>query len=191
MTNRIVLERPPATQAELWHLVNALWDVKLPDQRHCDNHVSPFHAFSDAYFAHHPNWALWYGSRGTGKSYMLAVLALTKASVLEINVTLLGGSMAQSVNVREHVDSLLRKPNAPRYSVANHISTEILFNPGNWIRPLPASQTTVRGPHPGATLLDEIDEMDFAIYTAAQGQAMALPNPRGFVIPEMTVASLS
>lgn len=83
----------------------------------------------------------------------------------------------------------MRKPNAPRYSVANHISTEILFNPGNWIRPLPASQTTVRGPHPGATLLDEIDEMDFAIYTAAQGQAMALPNPRGFVIPEMTVAS--
>ena len=125
----------------------------------------------------------------TGKSYMLATLALTKAVILEINVTLLGGSMAQSVNVREHVDSLLRKPNAPRFAVANHISTEILFNNGNWIRPLPASQTTVRGPHPHATMLDEIDEMEKKIYDAAQGQAMALPNHLGIEIPEMTVAS--
>lgn len=189
MATKLQLERPPATKPELWHLTNALWNVQIPDTKHCNNHVSPFHAYSDAYFAHHPNWALWYGSRGTGKSYMLATLALTKSCILETNVTLLGGSMAQSVNVREHVDSLLRKPNAPRYAVANHISTEILFNNGNWIRPLPASQTTVRGPHPHMTCLDEIDEMEKKIYDAAQGQAMALPNPRGIPIPEMTVAS--
>ena len=455
MAYKIQLERPPATAVELWHLVNAMWGVKIPDQKKCSEHVSPFHAFSDAYFAKDPNWALWYGSRGclagdslitvnragnsvkrrmdrfvprfnntmvelegqlaggrayrtdiqtkvqradgeyarlgvvgtayssgvkhtyelvtetgrkirataehpfatadgfiplgeltvgssvlvnrgkstsgrrakqryarvmakyhpqatkgqywvhrlvveaqlnqmavedylellntdphavvvlqflpegmhvhhlngdpldnraenllpmteqqhhqlhadsgktshvldrigeeriadirshgpeptydltmangpnnyiangfvvhnTGKSYMLATLALTKAVILEINVTLLGGSMAQSVNVREHVDSLLRKPNAPRFAVANHISTEILFNNGNWIRPLPASQTTVRGPHPHATMLDEIDEMEKKIYDAAQGQAMALPNHLGIEIPEMTVAS--
>lgn len=185
----IQLARPPQNEEELWHLVNAMWGVALPNIGICSNHVSPFHAFAQAFFAREPNWSLWYGSRGTGKSYMLALLALTKAVTLEINVTLLGGSMAQSVNVREHVDSLLRKPNAPRFAVVNQIATEVLFTNGNWIRPLPASQTTVRGPHPGMTCLDEIDEMEKSIYDAAQGQAMALPNPRGIKIPEMTVAS--
>ena len=44
-----------------------------PRQQVCEAHNSPFDAFSDAYFAKEPNWALWYGSRGTGKSYMLAL----------------------------------------------------------------------------------------------------------------------
>jgi hypothetical protein len=146
-------------------------------------------AFAEAFFGNSNNWVLWYGSRGTGKSYMLAILGLTKASVLDINATLLGGSMAQSQNVHEHVEQLLRMPNAPRYAIERVIKTEVLFHAGNWIRPLPASQRTVRGPHPHMTLLDEIDEMDKGIYDAAQGQAMSRPNARGVVVPEMMVAS--
>lgn len=190
MATQVRLGRPPVTSEELWHLVHALWNVKLPHSQVCDEHQSPFTAFSEAFFAHDPNWSLWYGSRGTGKSYMLALLALTKAAVLDVNVTLLGGSMAQSINVREHVDKLLRAPNAPRYALAKPpTATEVQFSHGNWIRPIPASQTTVRGPHPTLTCLDEIDEMEWAIYKAAQGQAMALPNAYGEVVPEMTVAS--
>jgi hypothetical protein len=190
MTTTIKLDRPPADPDELWHVVNALWGVALPDRRVCENHVSPFAAFSDAYFAHDPNWALWYGSRGTGKSYMLALLALTKAALLDVDVTLLGGSMAQSVNVREHVDRLLRSPNAPRYALAKPpTATEVKFAHNNWIRPIPASQTTVRGPHPALVCLDEIDEMEHSIYTAAQGQAMEQRSSQNMRVPEMTVAS--
>lgn len=186
---RLELTRPPQNEDELWHLVKALWGIELPRTKVCEHHVAPFTAFADAYFASYPNWALWYGSRGTGKSYMLALLGLTKAAILEINVTLLGGSMAQSQNVQEHVENLLLYPGAPTWAVASQIQTELTFTGGNWIRPLPASQKTVRGPHPQMTLLDEIDEMDLKVYEAAMGQAMAKPNARGITIPEMVVAS--
>ena len=97
--------------------------------------------------------------------------------------------MAQSQNVQEHIDALTHYKNAPTYAIAKNIKTEILFHPGNWIRPLPASQKTVRGPHPGATLLDEIDEMDKGVYDAAQGQAMEKANALGVNTKEVTVAS--
>ena len=78
---RLELTRPPQNEDELWHVVKALWGIELPRQQICPDHVAPFTAFAHAYFATYPNWALWYGSRGTGKSYMLALLGLTKAAV--------------------------------------------------------------------------------------------------------------
>lgn len=186
---RIHLARPPITKDELWWLVYRMWGVAIPRVRVCADHVSPFDAFAEAFFGNTANWVLWYGSRGTGKSYMLAILALTKALTMGVNVTLLGGSMAQSNNVHEHVESLLQYINAPRYAIAKAIKTELLFKQGNWVRPLPASSKTVRGPHPHATLLDEIDEMERKIYDAAMGQAMTKPNVFGHTVHEMTVAS--
>lgn len=185
MTTTIKLDRPPADPDELWHVVNALWGVAIPDIRVCDNHTPPFSAFSDAYFAHDPNWALWYGSRGTGKSYMLALLALTKAALLDVDVTLLGGSMAQSVNVREHVDKLLRAPNAPRYALAKPpTATEVKFAHNNWIRPIPASQTTVRGPHPSLVCLDED-----TLLTTPNGHVRIKDVQPGDVIAQVTGAN--
>jgi len=183
------LTRPPTNPEELWWTVKALWGVELPRVQVCPDHTAPFDAFAEAYFGNEFNWALWYGSRGTGKSYMLALLALTKAAILEINVTLLGGSMAQSQNIHEHVEALLQHRTAPRHAIASQIKTQITFSGGNWIRPLPASQKTVRGPHPQMTLLDEIDEMERKIYDAAMGQAMTKPNTRGVEVAEMVVAS--
>lgn len=186
---RIHLPRPPSNKEELWWVVKTLWGISIPRQQVCPDHVAPFDAFAEGYFGNENNWVLWYGSRGTGKSLMLAILALTKAAILEINVALLGGSMAQSQNVQEHIENLLLHPAAPSWSVAQQIQTQITFNGGNWIRPLPASQKTVRGPHPQMTCLDEIDEMERKVYDAAMGQAMARPNARGIIIPEMVVAS--
>jgi len=183
------LTRPPTNKEELWWTVKTLWGVELPRVQVCPDHTAPFDAFAEAYFGNDYNWVLWYGSRGTGKSYMLALLALTKAALLEINVTLLGGSMAQSQNIHEHVEFLTQFRNAPVHAIESIIKTQITFNGGNWIRPLPASQKTVRGPHPQMTLLDEIDEMERKIYDAAMGQAMTKPNVRGVEVAEMVVAS--
>lgn len=185
----LTLGRPPITYDELWHLVHAMWGIKIPRQKICPDHVSPFDAFAEAYFGNPNNWVLWYGSRGTGKSLLLAILALTKAVTMDVNVVLLGGSMSQSTNVHEHVEMLMRAANAPDHAVLRQIKTELAFQIGNWVRPIPASQTTVRGPHPSLLALDEIDEMEKAIYDAAQGQAMAKPNARGEMVNEMTVAS--
>jgi hypothetical protein len=186
---RIQITRPPETREELWWFVFGTWGIAIPRMKVCADHDAPFDAFCEGYFGNSMNWVLWYGSRGTGKSLMLALLALTKAAALEINVTLLGGSMAQSNNVHEHVEALLAAPNAPRHAIKTQIKTQLLFTSNNWVRPLAASQRTVRGPHPHMTLLDEIDEMERPIYDAAMGQAMEKPNARGHVVPEMVVAS--
>ena len=69
--------------------------------------------------------------------------------------------------------------NAPLYAVEKDQATLIQMHTGKAIKPLPASQTTVRGPHPPLTLLDEVDEMERAIYDAAIGQAMEQLNTHG------------
>jgi hypothetical protein len=183
--------RPPQTKDELWHFVQAIFGVEIPRLKICPDHDAPFDAFCEGYFGNRSNWVLWYGSRGTGKSLLLATLALTKAYAMDLSVVLLGGSMAQSQNVHEHVERLMRWPNAPKepYDIARQIKTELLFTLGNWVRPIPASQTTVRGPHPELLCLDEIDEMERSIYDASMGQALAKDNARGVPVQEMTVAS--
>ena len=186
---RIKLSRPPRTDDELWALVHALWGVKIPRVAVCEGHVAPFTAFSDAYFARHPGYAVWYASRGSGKSLLLATLGLTKTFVADVDTTILGGSMTQSQNVTMHMDALLEHRNAPLHAMRSKTATALTTTTGRKIRPLPASQTTVRGPHPPLSLLDECDEMEYAIYEAALGQAMEQMNSRGEVVGEYIVAS--
>jgi hypothetical protein len=79
---------------------------------------------------------------------------------------------------------------APRYLVQDDSMTLIKLRNGAKIRPLTASQKTVRGPHPPFLLLDEIDEMDQAILDAALGQPMEQKNWRGeWIRPNTTMSS--
>lgn len=183
------LSRPPQNDEELWWVIKAMFGVELPRVAVCKDHVSPFEAVSHAFFGKAPNYAVWYASRGSGKSLALAVLGLTKAFVRDVDVTILGGSMTQSLNVREHMRKLMAHQNAPIYAMEKDQATLIQMHTGKAIKPLPASQTTVRGPHPPLQLLDEVDEMEWDIYNASLGQAMEQINAHGEVIEEYIVAS--
>ena len=97
--------------------------------------------------------------------------------------------MTQSLNVREHMRKLMQHKNAPLYAVDKDQATLIQMATGKAIKPLPASQTTVRGPHPPLQLLDEVDEMELDIYNASLGQAMEQKNVHGATIEEYIVAS--
>jgi hypothetical protein len=185
----IRLKRPPRNDDELWLVIVALWGVRLPRVRVCPDHVAPFEAVAHAYFSREPNFAVWYASRGSGKSMALAVLGLTKVFVADADCTILGGSIWQSQNVRDHMRRMLEFKNAPRFAVKRDITTMIETISGKQIKPLPASQTSVRGPHPPLQLLDEIDEMEYELYQAALGQAMEQINSRGEVVGEYIVAS--
>lgn len=184
-----VLPRPPQTDDELWWVLKAMFGVELPRVQVCADHVSPFDAVAHAFFGREPNFAVWYASRGSGKSLALAVLGLAKAFVLDVDVTILGGSMTQSLNVREHMRKLMAHANAPNYAVAKDQATLIQMHTGRAIKPLPASETTVRGPHPPLQLLDEVDEMEYKIYNSSLGQAMEQRNIHGDTINEYIVAS--
>jgi len=191
-----LIDRLPETDEELYWLVRVLWGVTIPRYAVCPDHVAPFTAFADAYFGRNSldpdspmrSIALWHGSRGlSGKSMQMSILGLTDATLLGTDVNLLGGSFAQSANVHEHIRKALNFANAPRYMIATEATTSIRFTNRAEIKPLTASQKTVRGPHPPRLLLDEIDEMELAILDAALGQPMPQTNYLGQRIRPYTV----
>lgn len=185
----IVLGRAPRTDDELYECVKALWGITIPRHKTCSDHNAPFEAFATAYFNREPQ-ILIHGSRGlSGKSRLLSILGLTKAAITGSDVNIVGGSLNQSINIHNTIRDAWEHSNAPAYLVKEESATRIkLTNKAN-IMPLTASQKTVRGPHPPTLLLDEIDEMDQAIFDAAKGQPMPQKNWRGETIRPMTAMS--
>lgn len=184
---RIHLERPPRNDEELYALVKTLWGVTIPRHKVCVEHNAPFEAFSDAFFARHPQ-GLIHGSRGlSGKSVLMSTLGQTVAAVLGADCNILGGSLSQSTNVMESMQRNWEYENAPTYMLSANMKTEQRLTNRAKVRPLTASQKTVRGPHPARLLLDEIDEMDPLILSAAKGQPMPQKNWLGVTIPAQTL----
>lgn len=188
--SQFVLNRLPQDDDELWWTVFGLWGYRIPRQRVCPGHVAPFEAFAEAYFAREPA-SIWKASRGLGgKSRTLAVLGLTEAALLGIEVTVLGGSGGQSKNVHDATKDAWGWHAAPRSLLTRPPTTfDTVLRNGGHMRTLTASQTSVRGPHPPRLRMDEIDEMDQAILDAALGQPMEQTNQQGLVIPTQTVMS--
>ena len=186
----IVLERAPRTEEELWYLTQALWGHKIPRTKVCPDHDAPFDSFVTAYFSREPQ-ILIHGSRGlAGKSRTLSILGLTKAAVLGADVNILGGSLSQSENIHNTMRDAWDSKFAPKYLIRDESATRIKLWNGATVKPLTASQKTVRGPHPPFLLLDEIDEMDQAILDAALGQPMPQKNWNGeWIKPQTTMSS--
>lgn len=185
----MILERGPKTDDELWWLTQAMWGHRIPRTAVCPDHDAPFDAFATAYFAREPQ-ILIHGSRGlAGKSRTISILGLTMAAVTGGDVNILGGSLNQSNNIHQTMRDAWDSKNAPKYMVEDDSMSLIKLANGAKIRPLTASQKTVRGPHPPYLLLDEIDEMDQAILDAAKGQPMPQKNWRGEMLSAVTAMS--
>lgn len=181
------LTRPPRNDDELYQVVKAFWNVTIPRGKHCPHHQAPFDAFATAFFAREPQ-VLCLGSRGlSGKSQMMSVLGLTEAVVLGSDANIVGGSEQQSKNVLEHMGRAWEAPGSPRNMLVKQNTDEWVLANQARIRPLTASQKSVRGPHPARLLLDEIDEMDPEILESAKGQPMPQPNWLGVRIPQQTI----
>jgi hypothetical protein len=170
---QFVIERPPRNDLELWWSVRAVWGIQIPRVKVCDHHDTPFDAFKDAFFARHPQ-AMWLGSRGfSGKTFTLSLLGMMEMTFLGAEVSVLGGSGAQALRVQASMNELWHKPGAPKHLLEKpptKYDTELTN--GGKARTLMASQTSVRGPHPSRLRIDEIDEADLDIITAALGQPM-------------------
>ena len=153
----------------------------IPDVAVCNDHVSPFEALCNAFFAENVV-AVWKASRGFGgKTLLLAVLSFCELTILGASVTLLGGSQEQSKNAHNYMtgrDTNLPHtfwgyPNAPTdLLMTDPSSVTTRLTNGGQIKVLTASQKSVRGPHPQRLRLDEADECDLAIADAALGQPM-------------------
>jgi hypothetical protein len=180
------LTRPPRNDGELYQLVTALWGVTIPRGKHCPNHQAPFEAFSTAFFAREPQ-VLVRGSRGlSGKTAMMSCLGVTQAVVLGADNNIVGGSEQQALNALAHMKKYWDARSAPKYMIRSDNTQLIKLHNGAAIRPLTASEKTVRGPHPARLLLDEIDEMDANILESAKGQPMPQKNWMDVTIPQQT-----
>src|SRR3954467_2230692 len=185
----IHLDRAPRTEDELWWLTQVLWGHKFPRTKVCPDHDAPFDAFVTAYFNREPQ-ILIHGSRGlSGKSRLLSILGLTMAAVKGSDVNIVGGSLNQSMNIHNTMRDAWESKHAPRYLLKDESFTRIKLTNKATIMPLTASQKTVRGPHPPTLLLDEIDEMDQAIFDAAKGQPMPQKNWMGDIVRPQTAMS--
>jgi len=185
----IILERGPRTDDELYEVVKALWGHTIPRHKVCPEHNAPFEAFAHGYFNRDPQ-ILIKGSRGlSGKSRLVSLLGLTYAAVHGADTNIVGGSLNQSVNIQETIRDAFNYENAPRYMIRDESQTAVRLKNGAVIRPLTASQKTVRGPHPPMLLLDEIDEMDPEILESAKGQPMPQKNYLGVTVPAQTIMS--
>lgn len=184
--NRYYLTRPPRNDDELYELVKALWGVTIPRHKVCLHHQAPFDAFATAFYAREPQ-VLVKGSRGlSGKTQMMSVLGLTQAVVLGPDVNIVGGSEQQALNSLEHMKRAWAHNSAPRYMLKSDQTQRMELTNNSIVRPLTASQRSVRGPHPSRLLLDEIDEMDPEILESAKGQPMPQKNWLGVEIPAQT-----
>ena len=185
--NRLYLTRPPRDDDELYSLVQGLWGITIPRYKVCEHHQAPFDAFATAFFAREPQ-VLVHGSRGlSGKTEMMSCLGLTQAVVWGADNNIVGGSENQSKNALEHMKRFWNYPNAPSYMMVKDNTEEMVLANNSVIRPLTASQRSVRGPHPARLLLDEIDEMDPEIMESAKGQPMPQRNWLGVEIPAQTI----
>lgn len=180
------LTRPPKNDDELYQLVQSLWGVVIPRGKHCPHHQAPFDAFATAFFAREPQ-VLVRGSRGlSGKTAMMSCLGITQAVVWGADNNIVGGSEQQAINALAHMKRYWDYQNAPTFMVKSNQASVIKLHNNSEIRPLTASERSVRGPHPARLLLDEIDEMDAEILESAKGQPMPQKNWLGVNIPQQT-----
>lgn len=184
------VNRLPMDDDELWWTIFALFGYRIPRQQVCPGHVSPFKALADAYFARYPSM-IWKASRGLGgKSRTLGVLGLTEAVLLGCEVSILGGSSAQSLNVHEATKTAWDWHAAPKGLLTRPPTMfDTYLTNGGHLRTLTASTRSARGPHPPRLRMDEIDEMDQLVLDSALGQPMEQIGTNGYVIPTQTVMS--
>lgn len=184
------ITRFPQTDNELWWWVYATWGVRIPRTRVCPNHVAPFQAFADAFFARAPV-VVWKASRGFGgKTNLISILGMSELVALGAFVTILGGSGAQSLRVHETMSEAWHYEGSPNeLLLKDPTKFDTYLTNGAKARTLMASTKSVRGPHPQRMRLDEIDEMEMNVLTSAQGQPMRKKNKYGQILDTNTVMS--
>lgn len=184
--DRVKIRLPLSSPDDLRRAVLGLWGVELAYRASCATHATQLAIAWRAYIAEHPVIIV-RASRGCGKTLLAAAIGLTTAHLLGVEVTILGGSLEQSVRVHEHMRRMWQHPTAPRDAlVGEPTRRSTVFCHGGAIHALAASSRSVRGPHPVRLILDEVDEIDPDLIDAALGQPQSRRGIRSGVLAVST-----
>lgn len=119
------------------------------------------------------------GSRGSGKSFLSAILThLESRHTPRLGTRILGGSKAQSGQIFEGITKAVLegegRGGSDRDVLRELLRTEAHYRNGSHVSILAASRTSVRGPHVARLRLDEVDEIEAELRDAAMGMCMDL-----------------
>ncbi len=131
-------------------------------------------------------YAIISAGRGTGKTECLAVLALWYVYVLPLThpgtpmkVVILAGSEKQARICYGYVMAFVNTVPFLQQGLAKEpTKEEILWDDGSYIRPLTASEKSVRGPHPDMLIIDEACQADDDLLVAAMPMIGTSQYPR-------------
>jgi hypothetical protein len=144
----------------------------------CEGHHAPWDFLCNMVFDR-PPISLALGGRGSGKSFLTALgTHLISISHPNHRVRILGGSLSQSQQIYEAMRNIShgivdKKGEAGRV-FESLMSNRGLYKNGSEVVILPASNTSVRGPHIPTLLLDEVDEIKNDLRESAMGMCMNL-----------------
>jgi len=124
-------------------------------------------------------------ARGTGKTECLAVLSLWYVYVLPLTnpgvpmkVVILAGSEKQARICYNYIMSYIAKIPFLQRALVKATKEEILLVDGSSIKPLTASEKSVRGPHPDLLVIDEACQAEDDLLTAAMPMISTSKYPR-------------
>lgn len=170
-------ETRPATAEHLRQWVRAYTGVRVARRKVCRGHAPPLEWLSSLWLER-PGEALVLGSRGSGKSFLAAVLThLESRFNPRLGTRVLGGSKAQSAQILDALTLAVADGRGPggsdKDSLDELLKTEARYRNGSHVSILSATPRSVRGPHVPSLKLDEVDEIPTELREAAMGMCMA------------------
>ena len=175
---RAVRNVKPRNKEELWNWLYLHTGVKLARAGVCEGHSAQWDVFSQLWFDQ-PDDMLILGSRGSGKSYLFGGIRSHMRSRFfgHHGTRILGGAKSQARQVLNGFREGILDGKGPTGSTdkdtIDHPGVErITYKNGSEVEILTASATSVRGPHIPDLFLDEVDEIEADLRSAAYGMVM-------------------
>ena len=145
-----------------------LLSLKLPLHPVCPNHQAPGQYFLDAISSRGGENTIVLANRGGGKTQITGLISLIESVIYAgCKTRVLGGSETQSLGLYDHCKEFIRLGELNALVDGEPLTTRVTFRNRSRMSILAASQKSVRGPHGPRLVLDELDEIDPAIYRAA------------------------
>jgi hypothetical protein len=165
-TNHPAELKRPETDDELYSFLVDRLGVRLPRVALAPDRVSPFEAFAAAYFFRSKS-ALWLAPRSGGKTLGAATLHLLRATFWAGYEGLgAGATYQQSQRGYSHLCRLLKKLGDT--GVDFSLKSVTTWKNGSSVEIVSGSESAMRGPHPHCAALDEVDDMEEAVFNASR-----------------------
>ncbi len=157
----------PRTDTWLHDFIRVFYGLDIPRQAVCAGHSAPFEYVAGAYFERFGDCLVW-ANRGGGKTELGSVVThLDSITKPGCETRILGGSLAQSERMYEH---LCRKwwPHFDHLLAKEPLSRRTELRNGSTVEILTQSERNVRGHRVPKVKCDEVEEFSPEVWQAVQ-----------------------